>query len=188
MSERITVRVDDELCGRLSDAAKARGMDVSSVVRQALIAALDGSHATTPTVPPVHDREACAQTILQGCPLEVRREIANRLLHTGLSLADVLETLLWCSVAPFYHKAVTQGVEPARVLHEALVMWLDRASKAHSSVGSPHSPDDCARAALAHCPPAVQARMAGALGRTGVPLVRLLSVMLERWTDASRTP
>jgi hypothetical protein len=133
MSERITVRLDDELCGRLTDTAKARGMDVSSVVRQAVIADLDGRNDFNPTAPPVHDREACAQTILQGCPLDVRREIASRLPHIGLPLADWLELLLWCSVAPFYNAALTQGVEPATILHEALVVWLDRACRVQSA-------------------------------------------------------
>jgi hypothetical protein len=166
--------------------------DIRFVARETLLhpvteRALTAGRATPPA-PPVHDREACAQTILEGCPLDVRREVTTHVIHTGFSLPDWLEILLWCSVAPFYREAVTQGVEPATILHDALGMWLDRASKAHSSVGSPHSPDDCARAALAHCSPAVQARMAGALGRTGVPLVRMVSVFLQRWADASRTP
>jgi hypothetical protein len=48
MSERITVRLDDAVYDRLSDAAKARGMDVSSVVRQALMASLEGASGTAP--------------------------------------------------------------------------------------------------------------------------------------------
>jgi predicted transcriptional regulator len=34
MPERIMVRLDDELYGRLSDAAKARGLDGSAMVRR----------------------------------------------------------------------------------------------------------------------------------------------------------
>jgi hypothetical protein len=188
MSERITVRLDDEIYGRLTDAARARGMDVSSVIRQAVATDLDRHHGTTPTAPPVHDREACAQTILEGCPSGVRCEVTLRLTHTGFSLADWLEILLWCSVAPFYNEALKQGVQPSTILHEALVMFLDRASKARSAIASPHGPEDCAGVVLDHCPPEVQARMADAVARTGASLMRLLPVILRFWTDATRNP
>jgi predicted transcriptional regulator len=109
MPERITIRLDDAVYGRLTDAAKARGIDVSSVVRQAVIADLDGTNGPTPTAPSVHDREACAQTIVEGCPSGVRREVSTRLTHTGFSLADWLEVMLWLSVAPFMDLAMQQG-------------------------------------------------------------------------------
>jgi hypothetical protein len=88
MRERLTIRLTEDLRSRLSDVARARGMDVSSIVRQAVIAELDGTNGTTPAAPLVHDREACAQTILEGCPLGVRREISIRPTHTGFSLAE----------------------------------------------------------------------------------------------------
>jgi hypothetical protein len=121
---------------------------------------------------------------VDGGPLDVRREVSIRLTHTGFSLADWLEVLLWCSVAPFYNKALDQGVEPSTILHEALVMWLDRASRAQSAAGSLHSPEDCARVVLDHWPPVVQARMADAMARTGAPLMGLLPGILQCWTDA----
>jgi Ribbon-helix-helix protein, copG family len=188
MSQRITVRVDKAVYGRLSDAARARGMDVSSVVRQAVIADLDESKRTTPTAPPVHERKACAQTILAGCPLGVRLEVSRRLTPTDFSLADWLEILLWCSVAPFIHQATQHGVELSPLLHQALVMYLDRASRAHALARSPHSPEDCARVVLDHCPPAVQDRMTAAVARTGAPRMRLLSSIVQFWTDTRRNP
>jgi hypothetical protein len=188
MSERVTIRLNDGLRARLSDTAKARGIDLSSVVRQAVIAALDRSNRPTSTAPPVHDREACAQMILEGCPLDVRREISIRLRGTGLSLADWLESMLWCSVAPFDTQALQQGVEPSTILHEALVLFLDRASRAQSAAGSLHRSEDCARVVLEHCPPAVQTRMADAIARARASLMQLLPVILQCWTDAARNP
>jgi hypothetical protein len=67
-------------------------------------------------------------------------------------------------------------------------MYLDQAIRAHASEGSAHSPEDCARVVLDHCPPVVQARMADATGRTGAPLMRLLPGILQFWTDAARNP
>jgi hypothetical protein len=188
MPERITIRLDDAVYGRLTDAAKARGIDISSVVRQALLADLDGSHGTSPSAPPVHDREACAQTFLEGCPWGVRREVSSRLTPTGFSLAEWLVVLLWLSVAPFYNEALKQGAEPSTIPHEALVMFLDRVGNAHHSASASHRPEDCARVVLDHCPPTVQARMTAAVARTGAPLMRLLSGMLQAWTDARRNP
>jgi Ribbon-helix-helix protein, copG family len=188
MAERITIRLDDAMYGRLSDAAKARRVDVSAVVRQALIANLDGVGGTTPTAPPPHDREACAQAILAGCPYDVQHEVSTRISRVGLPLANVLEALLTLAVAPFVDQAEQQGVELPTLLRQALVMFVDRASKAHPSAGSSHSPEDCAQVVLAHCPPAVQARMADAVVRTGAPLIRLLPSILQTWMAATRNP
>jgi hypothetical protein len=163
-------------------------MDVSSVVRQAIVTSLDAMSRTTPTPPPSHDREACAQAILAGCPVEVRHDISTRITHAGLSLADWLGALLLLSVAPFVDQAEQQGVELPTLLHEALVMFVDRASRAYLSAGSPHSPEDCARVVLDHCPPAVRARMTDAVGRTGAPLMRLLPGILQFWTDTTHNP
>jgi Ribbon-helix-helix protein, copG family len=188
MAKRITIRLDDAVYGRLSDAAKARGVNVSSVVRQAVMADLNGVSGTTPIAPPPHDREACAQAILSGCPVEVDHEISIRLTHVGLPLADWVRALLLLSVAPFIDQAEQQGVELPTLLHQALVMFLDRASRAHPSTGSPHKPEDCVRVVLDHCPPAVQARMADAMAHTRAPLMRLLPGILQLWTDARRNP
>jgi hypothetical protein len=188
MSARITVRLDDAVYSRLTDTARARGMDVSSVVRQAVITDLDRNHGTTPTATPVHDREACAQTIVDGCPSGVRHEVSIRLTHTGFSLADWLEILLWCSVAPFYNEALKQDVEPSTILHQALVMFLDRVDTTQQLASSSHRPEDCAHVVLDHCPPAVQDRVTAAVARTGAPLMRLLSSIVQFWTDTRRNP
>jgi predicted transcriptional regulator len=50
MPERITVRLDDAVHGRLTDAARARGVDVSSVVRQAVMAYLEEVSGTASTL------------------------------------------------------------------------------------------------------------------------------------------
>lgn len=137
MGERLTIRLDDGLRSRLSDVAEARGIDISSVVRQAVMAYLDGVSGITPTAPPPHDREACAQAILAGCPYEVQHELSTRLSPAGLPLANLLEALLTLSIAPFVEQAEQQGVELSTLLHEALVMFVDRVSRAHPSTGSP---------------------------------------------------
>jgi hypothetical protein len=104
------------------------------------MAYLDGVSGTTPTAPPPHEREACAQAILAGCLPEVRHEVSTRLTHVDLPLVNVLEALLLLSVAPFVKQAEQQGVELSTLLHQALVMFVDRASKAHPSADSPTQP------------------------------------------------
>jgi hypothetical protein len=188
MNERLTIRLDDALRSRLSDAAQQQGLDVSVLVRQAVTAYLHRVSGATPTAPPPHDREACAQAILAGCSYEVQHELSTRLSPAGLPLANLLEALLTLAVAPFVHQAEQQGVEMSTQLHQALVMCLDRASKAHHPAGSLHSPEDCARVVLDHCPPAVRARMADAVARTHAPLMRLLPAILQFWRDATRNP
>ena len=91
-------------------------------------------------------------------------------------------------MVPFVNQDAQQGVELPTLLHQALVMCLDRACRAHPSAGSPYSPENCAWVVLEHCPPAVQARMAEAVARTGGPLMRLLADILQFWTDATRNP
>ena len=125
MPERITVRLDDALYGRLSVAAQARGTDVSSVVRQAVLAHLDGIDRTPLTAPPAHDREACAQAILATCPVEVQDALWARLTPVGLPLAHVLRLLVTVAVAPFADHAQQQGVQLSTVLHQALVLFVE---------------------------------------------------------------
>ncbi len=149
---------------------------------------LDERSGTTPMAPPSHDREECVQAILKGCPVEVRHSVSTRISRTGLPLANFLEALLMLSVAPFIDQAVQQGVELSAFLHQALVMFLDRASRARNPADSPHSPEDCAQVVLAHCPPVVQARMADAVAHTKATLMQLLPGILQVWTDATRNP
>ena len=142
MAKRITIRLDDAAYGRLADAAKARGVDVSSVIRQAVMADLDERRGTTPTTLPPHARETCAEAILAGCPYAVQHEISTRLTRVDLPLVNVLKALLSLSVAPFVDQAEQQGVELPTLLHQALVMWLDRASRARNPAASPRSPEE----------------------------------------------
>ncbi len=178
--ERITVRLSDALRMELSDVAKARGTDVSSVVRQAVRAYLDGMSGNTPTAPPPHDREACAQAVLEGCWPWVRQEVLARMTRVGLPLANLFESLLTVAVEPVGDTATQQGVDLSALLRQTMTTLLERAG--------PHAPEDCCRIVLAHCPPAVQARMAEAQARTGATLLRLLPGILHVWTDATGNP
>ena len=75
MPERITVRLDDEVYGRLSDAAEARGMDVSSVVRQAVMAHLEGASGTAPTSVPPHTPEDCLAVVVSHASPRAQRHL-----------------------------------------------------------------------------------------------------------------
>ena len=81
-----------------------------------------------------------------------------------------------------------QRVEPSTTLHEALVLFLDRLSKARQLATSSCGPEDYAGVALSHRTPSVQAGMTDATARPGAPLKRLLSDILQVWTDAARNP
>jgi hypothetical protein len=77
MSERITVRLDDELYGWLMDAAKARRMDISSVVRQAVSASVAGARTSAlPSVPP-HTPEDCLAIVLSHASPRTQRRLAE---------------------------------------------------------------------------------------------------------------
>jgi hypothetical protein len=110
MSERVTIRLDDGLRSRLSDAAKARGMDVSSVVRQAVLAHLEGASGTTPTSVPPHTSEDCLAVVLSHASPVAQRRLAEafaRLDRICTRLWFVAETLaLWAArVEPRAHAA-----------------------------------------------------------------------------------
>jgi Ribbon-helix-helix protein, copG family len=90
MPERITVRLDDEVYSRLSDAAKARGMDVSAVVRQAVMAHLEGASGTAPTSVPPHTPEDCLAVVVSHAS-----PVAQRRLAEAFARLDRIRTRLW---------------------------------------------------------------------------------------------
>jgi hypothetical protein len=95
MSERITVRMDDELCRRLSDAAKTRGMDVSSIVRQAVIAYIEGARTSAlPAVPP-HSPEDCLAVVISQASPRTQRRLAETLTRIDGTLKRQGCTRLW---------------------------------------------------------------------------------------------
>jgi Ribbon-helix-helix protein, copG family len=167
MAERITVRLDDEVYGRLADAAKAGGLDLSALVRQALAGYLD-HQGSGPTVLDAktsnraecvsHTPNDCAMTIVRRCLPEVQATIHHSAEQLDLPLAEVLARLL----------VLVVNNQPV--------------------VLPPHGPEECARMVLAQCRPVVQTRMAEAMARTGAPLMRLLPDILQFWTDATRNP
>jgi hypothetical protein len=90
MSERITIRLDEAVYGRLSDAAKTRGMDVSSVVRQAVMAHLEAASGTAPTSVPPHTPEDCLAVVISHAS-----PIAQRRLAEAFAWLDRIRTWLW---------------------------------------------------------------------------------------------
>jgi hypothetical protein len=90
MSERITVRLDEAVYGRLSDAARARGTDVSSVVRQAVMAYLEGARGTAPASPPSHTPEDCLAVVVSYAS-----PVAQRRLAEAFARLDRIRTRLW---------------------------------------------------------------------------------------------
>ena len=110
MPERITIRPDEAVYGRLSDAAKTRAMGVSSVVRQAVMAHLEGASGTAPTAVPPHTPEDCLAVVIgHASPVAQRRlaEAFARLDRIRTRLWLVAETLaLWAAqVEPRAHTA-----------------------------------------------------------------------------------
>ena len=90
MSERITVRLDDEAYGSLTDAARARRMDVSSIVRQAVMAHLEGASGTAPTSAPPHTPEDCLAVVVSHAS-----PVAQRRLAEAFARLDKIRTRLW---------------------------------------------------------------------------------------------
>jgi hypothetical protein len=172
MGERVTIRLDDDLRSRLSDVAKARGMNLSSVVRQAVMPYMESPKARASVTPDassaihVHDVDMCAQTLLEGCLPEVQQ-----VLLTGAQTMD-------CSLVDLVHAALIVAAWSEGQPRPQLPWQRTPA----------HTPEDCARVLLEHCSPAVQARMADAMARLRVPLMRLLLIILQYWTDAARNP
>ena len=94
MSERITVRLEDAVYSRLSDAAKARWTDVSSVVRQALITALEGV-SDTPAVATIHRPDDCLAVVVSHASPRAQRRLAETLTRIDGPLKGQGRTRLW---------------------------------------------------------------------------------------------
>jgi hypothetical protein len=173
MTDRLSIRLDDPLLERLSDVAKVHKVDRSTIVRRAIIAYLDRAGRTEPPAAPPHDREACAQAILAGCPFAVRSKVAARLKPGGDTRSG----------EPSVHQIGQQGVDLFTILRQGLIMFLDRTSQAQQPAGTSHTPDDCAWVVLARCPPDVQASMAHTQANSGIPLIRLMRAIMHNWAD-----
>jgi predicted transcriptional regulator len=102
MSQRFTVRFPDDMRMRLQQAADARGVVASDVIRSALSAFLDGQNfgkgadavrAGTPATQD-HDRDTCAQTLLAMLPPEVQMVIQQKAALLKLSVVKVMISLL----------------------------------------------------------------------------------------------
>jgi hypothetical protein len=95
MPERIMVRLDDELYGRLSDAAKARGLDGSAMVRQAVSASVEGACTSAcPAVPP-HPPEDCLAVVLSQASLRTQRRLAETFTRIDGALKSQGRSRLW---------------------------------------------------------------------------------------------
>jgi hypothetical protein len=100
MSKRITVRLPDELFARLSKAVKGEGMDVSGVIRQAIMGHLDN---TPPCDDELHNRgaghashqvEDCAHALLAQCVPDRAARLAAIAQQLGHSLPEVVGELV----------------------------------------------------------------------------------------------
>jgi hypothetical protein len=119
MSERITVRLEDAVYGRLTDATRARGMDVSSVVRQALMAYLEGARGTAPTSVSPHTPEDCLAVVVGHASPRAQRQLT--------AVFARLEGIL-----------TRQGQSRLWFVAETLAHWAARAeSHAHAADQSP---------------------------------------------------
>jgi Ribbon-helix-helix protein, copG family len=230
MSDRLTIRLDDELRARLADAAKARGMDVSAVVRQVLIASLDREKGVTPTiegslsdttVPPPHTSETYMATVLDSCPADIAHQIRASAEREGRLLQGMLPEVIsrgWkavqqpdtgppprivrvphlldtCGRTIVAHCVKKVGTaidhlltQTNLTLPEVLATLLECAIDDHPLEIPPHRPEDCCKAVVSHCAPAVQQRLADAIARTGVSLMVLLPRVLQVWTDPALHP
>jgi hypothetical protein len=225
MTNRVTIRLDDELHARLADAATVQGIDISSVVRQVLMASLDRGRGVTPTiegslsdttVPSPHTTETCMGTVLDSCPTDISQQIRASAEQEGCPLRQVLPAIItrgwkaaqqpntgrpppimWvphtldaCSQAVVAHSAkkvrtaidhlCTQTNLP---LPAVLAALLECAIDDRPLEIPPHRPEDCCKAVVSHCVPAVQQRLADAMTRTGATMTELVPRVLQMWTD-----
>lgn len=108
MSERITVRLEDAVYGRLSDAARAQGTDLSSVVRQAVMASLEGAEGTAPTSMPPHTPEDCLAVVVSHASPRAQHHLTSTLAR--------LDAIL-----------IRQGYSRLWFVAETLALWAERA-------------------------------------------------------------
>ena len=95
MSERITVRLDEAVYGRLSDAANARGVDVTSVVRQALMAYLERASGTAPASVPPHTPEDCLAILVSHASPRAQRHLTAVFARLDTILTRQGRSRLW---------------------------------------------------------------------------------------------
>jgi hypothetical protein len=105
MPERITVRLNDAVYGRLTDAAKARGVDLSSVVRHAVIAYLEGASETAPTLVPLHHPEDCLAVVISHASPRTQRRLAETFTRIDGALKRQGCTPLWFVAETLAHWA-----------------------------------------------------------------------------------
>jgi hypothetical protein len=106
VSERLTLRLDASLRARLSAAATAQGLDLSTVVRQAVTRDLD--HATSsraspsnpPSDDPTHTLDECAYTLVQCCVPEIRQTLLTTAEQMGIPPWDLLVMVVTAAVWP----------------------------------------------------------------------------------------
>jgi Ribbon-helix-helix protein, copG family len=167
MGDRITVRLDDELHARLADAAQARGMDVSSVVRQVLMASLDRGRGVTPTiegslsdttVPSPHTTETCMGTVLDSCPADIADQIRASAEWEGRLLQGMLP------------EVISRGWKAVQQPDTGPLPRIVRV---------PHLLDTCGRTIVAHCVKKVRTAIDHILTRTNLTLPAVLAALLE---------
>ncbi len=108
MSQRSTVRFPNDLRMHLQQAADARGLGASELIRQALSAFLNRQDFVNDTDPtradatgaPPHDRDACAQTLLATLPPEVQAVVREKAGLLNYPLSKVLTLLLIAQIWP----------------------------------------------------------------------------------------
>jgi hypothetical protein len=99
---RLSLRLSDDLAQQLSAMGAARGVDLSTVAREALIAyltppATDLSDRPPPAPAPPGSPplEACVATLLRHWPPEIQARLTADMARTGLSVKDLLLGVLY---------------------------------------------------------------------------------------------
>jgi hypothetical protein len=114
MPERITVRLDDAMYGRLIEASQQGAMDISAFVRQALIRALDQA-SDTPVSATVHRPDDCLHVVVSHASPQAQRHLTAVLARLDGILARQGRSRLW-------------------FVAETLALWVARAEpRAHAA-------------------------------------------------------
>ena len=94
MPERITVRLDDAMYGRLIEASQQGAMDISAFVLQALIRALDRV-SDTPASAPLHHPDDCLAVVISHASPMAQRRLAEAFRRVDVPLTRQGRTRLW---------------------------------------------------------------------------------------------
>jgi hypothetical protein len=92
MSARVTVRLTPEVLGELERRADQQGQSLAGFIRQHL------KNVTTSTEPSAAAPGDAWELILARCPPEVQTRVRQTVDRTGLSLTDVLKSLVITAV------------------------------------------------------------------------------------------